>query len=108
MKATIYYLLRGRYSLQEDMDQYELESQLDEVQTDIEDEFRGEGREFSVMVDFFDPESELVEIIIYWTYFPYEDEDSDLDMVLEEITKKMEDMGLEIDEIEPLGADIER
>ncbi|MFX0093998.1 MAG: hypothetical protein ACFFBD_19830 [Candidatus Hodarchaeota archaeon] len=107
MKATIYYLLRGRYTLQEVMDQYDLEAQLEEVQENIEGEFRGEGREFSLMVDFFDPENESVEIITYWTYFPYEDEDADLEFILNEIKKQMEDLGLEIEEIEPLGADIE-
>ncbi len=108
MKATVYYLLRGRYALQDDMNHYDLETELEEVQNNIEDEFRGEGREFSLMVDFYDPESEIVEIIAFWTYFPYSDEDSDLELILEEIKKQMEDMAIEIEEIEPLGADIER
>ena len=108
MNAIVYYLLRGRYTLQDDMDHYDLETQLEEVQQNVEDEFRGEGREFSIMVDFYDSEAEVVEIMAFRTYFPYEDEDSDLELILEEIKKQMEDLAIEIEEIEPLGVDIQR
>ena len=99
----IFHLWRGIVTDEQFADYNELDASMIEVQEGIEAEFRGEGREFLVELDSFNEDSWTVEVITGFTWFFFEDDESDVDLILEEIKKQLENISIEMDEIQSLS-----
>lgn len=101
---TRYYLFNGVFREGEEFLTYEsADSNLMEVQDSLEKEFTGSARKFVVDLDNFDEENHYAEIIVGFTIWPYEDDDSEIVLIVKGIQSELERVGFVEDDNSYVG-----
>jgi hypothetical protein len=102
---SLYYLLHC-YVLPtaEDMTYDDLDASLSSTAEELEFEFRGEVRSFGLELEEFSSENRVASVILKFTYYPYEDDEDEVELIVKGVINKFESIGLEVEDIEPIGA----
>ena len=101
---TRYFLFNGVFREGEESLTFEsADSNLIEVQDSLEKEFTGTARKFIVDLDNFDEENHYAEIIVGFTVWPYEDDDSEIVLIVKTIQDELERVGFVEDDNSYVG-----
>ncbi len=101
---TRYYVFNGLFREGEDQMTFEAaDANLIEVGQTLEREFVGSARGFTVELDSFDDETHQCEVIVGFTIWPYEDDDSEIELILESTREELEKVGFVKDDEYYLG-----
>ncbi|MFX0049767.1 MAG: hypothetical protein ACFE8U_00615 [Candidatus Hermodarchaeota archaeon] len=101
---TRYYVFNGLFREGEDDMTFEAaDASLIEVGQVIEKEFAGTARAFTVELESFDEENHYVEIIVGFTIWPYEDDESEEKLILDTVREELEKVGFIEDDAYYLG-----
>lgn len=101
---TRYYVFNGVFREGEDSITYvDVDTELNEVAHNLEQEFAGTARTFTVELDDFDEETHSTEIIVGYTFWPYEDDDSETELILKSVRVEFEKIGFIEDDAYYLG-----
>lgn len=101
---TRYYVFNGVFREGEESITFvDVDSELHDVARNLEQEFAGSARTFTVELDYFDEETHLVEIILGYTFWPYEDDDSETELILKSVREEFEKIGFIEDDAYYLG-----
>ncbi|MHA2113500.1 MAG: hypothetical protein ACXAC6_16120 [Candidatus Hodarchaeales archaeon] len=91
---TQYYVFNGVFREGEDTLTFEeADSNLVEVGVKLEQEFTGTARKFVLELDQFDIDNHYAEIIAGFTVWPYEDDESEIVIILTTIHDELERVG---------------
>ncbi len=91
---TRYFLFNGMFREGEEIMTFEYaDSNLVEVEESLEKEFTGTARKFTVDLDNFDEENNYAEILVGFTVWPYEDDDSEIVLIVNSIHDELEKVG---------------
>ena len=81
----------------------EVDANLIEVSQSLERDFAGTARTFAVELESFDEENHYSEIIVGFTIWPYEDDDSEINLILGAVREELEKIGFLEDDAYYLG-----
>ncbi|MHA2226027.1 MAG: hypothetical protein ACXAC8_12525 [Candidatus Hodarchaeales archaeon] len=102
--VTRYYVFNGLFREGEEQMTFEIaDAYLIEASQSLESEFIGAARKFVIELDNFDEETHQTEIIVGFTIWPYEDDESEIRLILDSITEELEKMGFIEDDTYYLG-----
>lgn len=102
--VTRYYVFNGLFREGEEQMTFEIaDSYLIEASQSLENEFIGAARKFSIVIENFDEDTHQTEIIIGFTIWPYEDDESEIRLILDGIKEELEKMGFIEDDAYYLG-----
>jgi hypothetical protein len=91
---TRYYVFNGVFREGEDTLNFEdADTNLVEVGMKLEQEFAGTSRKFMLELDNFDEENHYTEILAGFTVWPYEDDDSEIVLIVTAIHDELEKVG---------------
>ena len=94
LAITRYFIFNGIFREGEEMQTYEsVDSSLVEVGEALEREFTGTARKFVVDLDSYDEETHYSEIIVGFTIWPYEDDDSEVVLIVKSASDELERVG---------------
>lgn len=101
---TRYYVLNGLFKEGEDaMTLEEADANLIEVGDSLQKDHAGSARVFTFELDNFDEETNYCEVISGFTVWPYEDNDSEIELILKTIREQLENVGFVEDDVSYLG-----
>ncbi|MCK4847712.1 MAG: hypothetical protein KAT16_01665 [Candidatus Heimdallarchaeota archaeon] len=96
---TRYYVFNGIFREGEDTLTFDdADTNLVEVGIKLEEEFSGSSRKFVLELDNFDDENHYAEIIAGFTVWPYEDDDSEIVLIVKSIHDELERVGFSEDD----------
>ncbi len=91
---TRYYVFNGVFREGEDTLTFDVaDTNLVEVGVRLENEFAGTSRKFVLELDSFDEENHYAEIIAGFTVWPYEDDDTEIVLIVTSIHDELERVG---------------
>ncbi len=101
---TRYYVFNGVFREGEDTLTFdEADTNLVEVGIKLDQEFAGSSRKFVLELDNFDEENHYAEIIVGFTVWPYEDDDSEIVLIVTAIHDELERVGFLEDDRYAMG-----
>ena len=101
---TRYYVFSGLFREGDEQMTFEVtDANLVEVGQTVEKEFAGSARAFFIELDSFDNETYQCEIIIGFTIWPYEDDETEEKLILDTIREELEKVGFVEDDAYYLG-----
>ncbi|MHA1215477.1 MAG: hypothetical protein ACTSR2_09225 [Candidatus Hodarchaeales archaeon] len=101
---TRYYVFNGIFREgEEGLGFFDVDSELYQVARNLETEFAGTARSFRLELDSFDEETHNVEIIVGFTLWPYEDDQSEVELILQSVREELEKIGFIEDDYYYLG-----
>jgi hypothetical protein len=101
---TRYYVFNGVFREGEDVLTFdEADTNLVEVGIKLDQEFAGSSRKFVLELDNFDEENHYAEIIAGFTVWPYEDDDSEIAIIITSIHNELERVGFLEDDRYAMG-----
>ncbi|UCE13728.1 MAG: hypothetical protein JSV04_00800 [Candidatus Heimdallarchaeota archaeon] len=102
--VTRYYVFNGLFREGEEQMTFETaDAYLIEVSQTLESEFAGTARAFTVELDTFDEETHQTEIIVGFTIWPYEDDESEEALIVSSVRDELEKVGFVRDDDYYLG-----
>ncbi|PWI48973.1 hypothetical protein CEE45_04385 [Candidatus Heimdallarchaeota archaeon B3_Heim] len=91
---TFYYLFNGMFREGEETLTFDFaDSNLVEVEESLVKEFQGTARKFDVDLDNFDEENNYAEILVGFTVWHYEDDESEIAIIVNTIHDELEKVG---------------
>ena len=101
---TRYYVFSGVFREGEDTLTFdEADTNLVEVGVKLDQEFAGTSRKFVLELESFDEENHFAEIIAGFTVWPYEDDDSEIVLIVTSIHNELERVGFLEDDHYAMG-----
>ncbi|MFX0085352.1 MAG: hypothetical protein ACFFAU_06735 [Candidatus Hodarchaeota archaeon] len=101
---TRYYVFNGLFKEGEDtMTFEEVDANLIEVGDTLQKEHTGSARAFFLELESFEEETNQCELIVGFTIWPYEDDDSEIELILNTIRDHLEKVGFIEDDAYYLG-----
>ncbi|MHA1974695.1 MAG: hypothetical protein ACTSW1_16990 [Candidatus Hodarchaeales archaeon] len=101
---TRYYVFNGIFREgEEGLSFFEVDAELFQVARDLETEFAGTARSFRLELDSLDEDTHNVEIIVGFTLWPYEDDQSEIELILKSVRDELENIGFVEDDYYYLG-----
>ncbi|MHA2362762.1 MAG: hypothetical protein ACXAC7_02305 [Candidatus Hodarchaeales archaeon] len=104
---TFFYSITSRYVVDEEIDFLELDNLLAETAQNLDRSavHVGAGRNFELTLDNFDENSEYkdAEILASFTVRLWEDDESEINLILKSISEELENIGIMVESINFLG-----
>ncbi|MFX1512149.1 MAG: hypothetical protein ACFFCQ_06155 [Promethearchaeota archaeon] len=102
---SLYYLLHCYIMpTAENLTYDDLDASLSSTAEELTQDFRGEARSFTLELEDFSSEDRIAAVILKFTYYPYEDDEDELELIIKGVITKFESIGLEVEDIESIGA----
>jgi hypothetical protein len=102
--VTRYYVFNGLFKEGEDsMTFEEVDANLIEVGDTLQKDHAGSARAFFLELESFDEETHHCELIVGFTIWPYEDNDSEIELIRKTVSEHLENVGFIEDDAYYLG-----
>ncbi len=100
---TRYYVFNGIFREGDELTFEEVDANLIEVAKSLDQEYVGTARQFRIELDSYDEETHNCEIIVGFTLWPYEDDESEEQLILQSVHDELEKIGFIQDDAYYLG-----
>ncbi|NHJ01917.1 MAG: hypothetical protein EAX86_07210 [Candidatus Heimdallarchaeota archaeon] len=100
---TRYYDFNGIFREGDELSFEEVDANLIEVAKALDQEYVGTARVFKIELDSYDEETYSCEIIVGFTLWPYEDDESEEELILKSVSDELEKAGFIQDDTYYLG-----